>query len=124
MGIWDLSQKLSFGSRKRSNGPLMAFPIVAALGFMLLGAILGVMALKSLVRWAGSMRDGVGSCSDCGSKGWLIRCAYCQKKVAMCHYYGILFMDDPSSKLLGKRKSIQICAKCMPPEVVSQLERL
>jgi hypothetical protein len=102
----------------------MDFPIAAALGFMLLGAILGIMALKSLIGWAGSMREGVGSCSYCGSKGWLIRCVYCQNKVAMCHYYGILFTDDPASKLVRARKSLQICTKCMPPEVLSQLERL
>lgn len=102
----------------------MLLSISAALGFLVLGAILGVLALKSLVRWAGEFRTGVGSCSECGTKGWLIQCVYCHKKVAMCHYYGILFTDDPASKLLAKRKSLQICTKCMPPEVLSQLERL
>lgn len=102
----------------------MAFPIVAALGFMLLGAVIGVLALRSLVRWAGEFRSGVGSCYDCGAKGWLIKCVYCQRKVAMCHYYGILFPDDPGAKLVLARKSLQICSRCMPAEVLTQIERL
>lgn len=102
----------------------MLLSISMALGFLLLGAILGIMALKSLVRWAGQFRDGVGSCQACGSKGWLVKCVYCQRKVAMCHYYGILFPDDPDAKLLRKRKSLQVCSQCIPPEVLTQLERL
>lgn len=98
--------------------------LLFAVGFLVLGALAGILGMRSLLRWAGQFRDGVGTCEACGEKGWLIGCRRCGRHVAMCHYYGILYPDDPQQKIVGKRRNVQLCTDCLPGEVRERLEKL
>lgn len=97
----------------------------AASGLFALGILCGIL----LVRWAGSeshKRFWNGKCVFCEKNGHLVRCRKCNRQVAMCHYYAILYPDDPGFKILGKRHSVEICSACIElteREILEALER-
>lgn len=102
----------------------MEHTLLFAVGFLVLGAIAGILGMRAIFRWVGEFRPGVGTCEICTQKGWLIHCEICRRQVAMCHYYGILYPDDPAAKLIRKRRSAQLCTDCIHPEVQERLEKL
>lgn len=95
----------------------------AALGFLVLGIVVGVL----LVRWAFHRNQqlfGSRPCAICGTESYVTRCKPCGKMVAMCHYYGILYPDDPKPRLVGKRRSVHVCTACISQALRDSLEAL
>lgn len=92
-------------------------------GFLCLGLLLGIL----VVRWAGrhSLRNlSHGKCVICGREGYIVRCERCRRGIAMCHYYGILYPDDPSYKVLVRRRKVELCTDCMTPSAREAVESL
>lgn len=102
------------------------FPVIASLGFLLLGFVLGVVVYPSILGWARRTVDEYrgGKCSYCGRETYVVPCTRCKKDVAFCHYYAVLGTDVPGEARLRKRRSNQICTKCLSAEEESQLESL
>jgi hypothetical protein len=92
--------------------------------YIVIGIILGIVLVGRAQRLFTSSRDGQGKCGICQQEGYLVRCMRCNRRVAMCHYYSFLFPDDPAPKLIGKRKSKQICSECLIPAARHVMDNL
>lgn len=91
---------------------------------LVLGLILGILAVKYLVRFTQQGQVGRGKCSNCDQEGFLVSCKICGREVAMCHYYGVLYPDDPGFKLARLRRTIHICTKCIAEPLRESIEKL
>jgi hypothetical protein len=107
---------------------MMISHTLTQIGFLLLGLmlglILGIFAVKYLIRFTQQGQVGRGKCSNCDQEGFLVTCKICGCQVAMCHYYGVLYPDDPGYKFTRLRRSTQVCTKCIPVSSRESIEKL
>lgn len=91
-------------------------------GLVALGILFGIL----FVRWSETAAKkawlGQGPCAACGKDGYLVHCRRCGKKVAMCHYYGVLYPDRPIG--FRKRRAVEVCTDCVRSEEASVLSGL
>lgn len=98
--------------------------LLAAALYIVVGIILGVFLLARVQRVTSRAWEGRGKCAICQQEGYLVQCVRCKRRMAMCHYYGFLLLDDPDPKFIGKRKSKQICSECLIPAARHVIDNL
>lgn len=98
--------------------------VLVAVVCIIVGVILGIALIGRAQKLVAGSRDGQGKCGICQQEGYLVRCLRCNRRVAMCHYYSFLLPDDPAPKLIGKRKSKQICSECLIPAARHVIDNL
>ena len=89
--------------------------VLAAGAYIVFGILLGVFLVNMIQRITARTREGHGRCVICKREGYIVQCVRCNRRVAMCHYYGFLLPDNPYPRLLKARKSKQICSECLIP---------
>jgi hypothetical protein len=99
-------------------------PLLAILGFLLLGFISGFIAYPRIVYWAKQVLNEFhgGKCAHCGREALVTACHRCRKDVAFCHYFAILGTDVPNRESVMGRRSAQICTECLSVTERSMLE--
>jgi hypothetical protein len=106
---------------------MQQMPVAAMVGCFLLGFILCAVAYPRILNWAGKVVPDFrrGQCFHCGMTAYVTACGRCGKGVAYCHYYSVLGTDVPDRQnLFRKRRSVQVCTKCLTPEEAIGLETL
>lgn len=98
--------------------------VMAVVGFFVLGVMAGFIVYRELEKFVSHFREGVGICELCKTKGWLVSCRRCSRRVAMCCYFAILGRDEPEGRPLRKRKSVHVCERCLTPDEKEILERM
>lgn len=98
--------------------------VLFAAGYIVFGIILGIFLIGCIQKIVARSREGHGNCAICKTEGYLVQCCRCNRRVAMCHYYSFLLPDNPSPKLIGKRKSKQICSECLIPAARHVIDNL
>jgi|SRR5579871_2722234 len=99
-------------------------PLMAILGFLLLGFVMGMVIYPRVLYWAKRYLNDFhgGKCAHCGRETMVTTCHRCRKEVAFCHYFAILGTDVPDRDAVMGRRSAQICTQCLSAAERSMLE--
>lgn len=100
-----------------------AIELTRAAGFFLLGVAVAVLLLRSFRKlFERSLVQG--SCAVCGRAAYVVRCRRCGQAVAMCHYYALLYPDEPDPAFRRRRRAVEICVGCIPEKARAAVEEL